>query len=54
MSVPASAVDNFDSVITAINGPVSSFAWGWPTVGLISITGVLPVSYTHLTLPTTD
>ncbi|QNJ22510.1 amino acid carrier family protein [Synechococcus sp. MIT S9220] len=41
MSVPSSAADNFDRVVTAINGPVSSFAWGWPTVGLISITGVL-------------
>ena len=41
MSLPARAADNFDSVVTAINGPVSSFAWGWPTVGLISITGVL-------------
>ena len=37
----ATASQSFDSIVTSINGPISSFAWGWPTVGLISVTGVL-------------
>ena len=41
MSVSAGNTDSFDSVVTAINGPISAFAWGWPTVGLISVTGIL-------------
>ena len=46
--------------ITAVNQAVNSFIWGIPAmvciigVGLLlSVrTGFLPVSYTHLTLPT--
>ena len=37
----ATVSQGFDSIVTSINGPISSFAWGWPTVGLISVTGVL-------------
>lgn len=41
MLILASAPSGFDNVVTLINDPVSAFAWGWPTVGLISITGIL-------------
>ena len=41
MLILASAPSGFDSVVTSINDPVSAFAWGWPTVGLISFTGIL-------------
>ncbi len=31
----------FDSAVSEINGPINSLVWGWPTVSLIAITGVV-------------
>ncbi|MGC6483811.1 MAG: alanine/glycine:cation symporter family protein [Synechococcus sp.] len=36
----SAAVTGLDSLVNSINEPINSFAWGWPTVGLISITGI--------------
>tara|TARA_Y100001968_G_C19398126_1_gene739467 strand:- start:506 stop:1858 length:1353 start_codon:yes stop_codon:yes gene_type:complete len=33
--------NSFERIIESINSPINSFAWGWPTVGLIAITGIL-------------
>ena len=30
-----------DQLITSINAPINAFAWGWPTVALISVTGIV-------------
>ena len=30
-----------ESTIQAINGPINSIVWGWPTVLLIAATGIL-------------
>jgi alanine or glycine:cation symporter, AGCS family len=37
------AVDQtaFDQLVTSINAPINAFAWGWPTVALISVTGIV-------------
>ena len=32
---------DLEQAIQTINGPINSFAWGWPTVILISVTGVV-------------
>jgi AGCS family alanine or glycine:cation symporter len=37
----ATTQSGFDRLVTSINGPINAFAWGWPTVGLISITGIV-------------
>ena len=34
------APSGIDSLVNSINAPINAFAWGWPTVGLISVTGV--------------
>lgn len=34
------APSGIDSLVNSINGPINAFAWGWPTVGLISVTGL--------------
>ena len=33
-------MENFNASLEAINAPVNSLVWGWPTVGLIAITGI--------------
>ncbi|WP_198005105.1 alanine:cation symporter family protein, partial [Synechococcus sp. WH 5701] len=33
-------MDNFNASLEAFNAPVNSLVWGWPTVGLIAITGI--------------
>ena len=35
-----SGMDNFNASLEAFNAPVNSLVWGWPTVGLIAITGI--------------
>ncbi|MFL0777479.1 MAG: sodium:alanine symporter family protein, partial [Prochlorococcus sp.] len=30
-----------EETIRAINGPINNFAWGWPTVILIALTGIV-------------
>lgn len=35
------AATGIEGVIKAINDPINSFAWGWPTVLLIAATGIL-------------
>ena len=35
------AVTGVEELVQSINGPINSFAWGWPTVLLISATGIL-------------
>ena len=37
----ATAESGIDRLVNTINGPINAFAWGWPTVGLISITGIV-------------
>ena len=32
---------SFEQIIESINNPINSFAWGWPTVFLIALTGLL-------------
>ena len=39
--IPAPALTGFDRAVEAINGPINSFAWGWPTVLLIAATGII-------------
>ena len=39
--IPAPALTGFEGVVEAINGPINSFAWGWPTVLLIAATGII-------------
>ena len=34
------APSGIDSLVNSINAPINAFAWGWPTVGLISVTGL--------------
>ena len=34
-------MEGFDSAVGEINGPINSLVWGWPTVSLIAITGVV-------------
>ena len=34
-------MEGFDSAVSEINGPINSLVWGWPTVSLIAITGVV-------------
>ena len=41
MIVFAQSPSGLDRLVTSINGPINAFAWGWPTIGLISFTGVL-------------
>ena len=42
LSLPLSpAMMGVEGLIESINGPINSFAWGWPTVLLITATGIL-------------
>ena len=34
-------MDSFNEAVQTINGPINSLVWGWPTVSLIAITGVV-------------
>ena len=40
-SIFAEASGNYERIIQDINNPINSFAWGWPTVILISLTGIV-------------
>jgi AGCS family alanine or glycine:cation symporter len=33
-------MENFNASLEAFNAPVNSLVWGWPTVGLIAVTGI--------------
>ena len=33
-------MENFNRSLEAINAPVNNFIWGWPTLGLIAVTGI--------------
>ena len=33
-------MDGLEQAIQAINNPINSVVWGWPTVLLIAITGI--------------
>ncbi len=37
----AKASGNLTNIVERINNPINSFAWGWPTVGLIALTGIV-------------
>ena len=30
-----------ESAVEAINGPINGLVWGWPTVSLIALTGIV-------------
>ena len=32
---------DLDRLVSSINDPINAFAWGWPTIALISFTGIL-------------
>ena len=32
---------SLESTVEAINGPINGLVWGWPTVSLIAITGIV-------------
>ena len=34
-------MDSLDTSIQAINNPINGLVWGWPTVLLIALTGIL-------------
>ncbi len=37
----AESSTNIEKYIQSINSPINSFAWGWPTVTLITVTGIV-------------
>ena len=41
MVVLAQSPSGLDRLVTSINDPINAFAWGWPTILLISFTGIL-------------
>ena len=41
MVVLAQSPSDLDRLVSSINDPINAFAWGWPTIALISFTGIL-------------
>lgn len=41
MVVLAQSPSGLDRLVSSINDPINAFAWGWPTILLISFTGIL-------------
>ncbi len=37
----ATVPTKFEQLINSINTPINNFAWGWPTVSLIALTGII-------------